>query len=261
MENILSGHMLEDLADVLATPFKPPGMSGYHNAREKVISKATDNSKFRNRYRYNKNGGYKHRGYEARAKIHVFCPPLLQYFLLALALAFPDHDLKTCEFQVVIHPDDRLLAGGAYSVEEGRQSLSQLYGFLQSVEPGRPIDTLEPGMELESRRQFLATRFDQVWIDQRVTVTAIESCYDSCKDDPIDASDFFRESKEGVEVALIVVMAGPQFCEYITKTAPLVGPDNPVLPMQIYRLQELADVDDRSAFRWKTRHFCRIHPP
>ncbi|KAK0514421.1 hypothetical protein JMJ35_003038 [Cladonia borealis] len=127
------------------------------------------------------------------------------------------------------------------------------------AQPGRPIDTLEPGtmLKLESRRQYLATRFDQVWMDQRITAIGMGNCTGG----PIDASDFFRDSWEAVEVALTVIMAGPQVCDYITRTAPLVGPDNPIKPMQVYRLGELADVDDRSLFRWKTTHFCRINSP
>lgn len=40
-----------------------------------------------------------------RAKIHVFCPPLLKYIYIALAIAPSDEGLRTCEFQVVIQPD------------------------------------------------------------------------------------------------------------------------------------------------------------
>ena len=205
-------------------------------------------------------GEYRHCGTKARAKIHVFCPPLLQYIHFALALASQNHRLKTHEFQVVIHPDDRLLDEGRYSVKEGRASLSQSYDYVYSrAQPGRPIDTLEPGtmLKLESRRQYLATRFDQVWMDQRITAIGMGDC----TGDPIDASDFFKDSHEAAEVALAVIMAGPQVCDYITRTAPLIGPDNPIKSMQIYRLEELADVDDRSLFRWKTTHFCRINSP
>ena len=259
MKNLLSWTVLASLADELEATFKLQSMSGYHNARSKVMPRITDGSEFRIRYTC-VDGEYrlKSSDNEPRAKIHVFCPPLLQYVHFALALAPPDSALKTCEFQVVIHPDDRLLDETLYSVEEGHESLLQLDEFVRySAELGEPIDAFVLGVKRESRRQFLAARFDQVWMDQRITALAS----DKRTDDEINASTFFRESKEAVEVALTVLMAGPQVCDNITRTAPLTGPDNPVQPYQIYRLEELADVDDTSLFRWKTRHFCRINSP
>ncbi len=248
--------MLTNLADELANLFKLPSMSAYHNARKKVISKVTDTGEFRFRYKYY-HGEYKDKsGDKPRAKIHVFCPPLLQYIHFALALASPDHGSKTGEFSVIIHPDDRLLDGELYSVEEGHESLLQLNDFVHSnAEVGEPIDTFIQDGKRESRRRFLATRFNQVWMNQRITALAL----DKRTGDPIDASEFFRESNEGAAVALTVIMAGSQVCDNITRTAPLAGPDNPVQPSQIYSLRQLADVDDTSLFRWKTTHFCRIN--
>lgn len=242
---------LADLADELEYPCRLPGISACHNSREKVISKAIGNKNFQDRY-HCVNGEYWYRGStKARAQIHVFCPPLLQYIPFALALAAPDHG-KTCEFQVVIHLDDRLLNGSLYSAQEGHESMLQLNDFVRSnAELGEPIDTFE------SRRQFLATRFDQVWMDQRITALASGERTSG----EIDASEYFRVSKESHAVALMVIMAGSQICDNVTRTAPLACPDNPIQPSQIYRLQELADVGDESLFRWKTTHFCRIYSP
>lgn len=249
---------MSNLANELANPFMLPRMDAYHNARQKVISRVTDDRKFRSDFEC-VHGEYKGKYYEkARVKIHVFCPPLLPYIHFALALASPDHGLKTCEFQVVIHPDDRLLDENIYSVEEGHESLSELSDFVRSsVRLGEPIDTFKLRGKYDNRRRFLADRFDQVWMDQRITALALDKRAGA----PIDASEFFRESKEGIAVALIVIMAGPQVCDNIARTAPVAGPDNPVQPSQIYRLQELADVDDKSLLRWKTMHFCRINLP
>ena len=94
-------------------------------------------------------------------------------------------------------------------------------------------------------------------MDQRVSAIAT----DKCTRDPVGASEFFKESKEHDQVALMVIMAGPQVCNNITSTAPLVCPDNPVQQSQIYRLEEFTDVDDTSHFRWKIRPFCRIDSP
>ena len=94
-------------------------------------------------------------------------------------------------------------------------------------------------------------------MDQRITALAL----DNRAGGSVDVSEFFKESKEGNAVVLMVIMAGPQVCDDITRTAPLVCPSNPVRPSQIYRLQELADADDTSQFRWKTTHFCRINSP
>ena len=259
MNNLLSKTVLASLADELEDTLELPSMSGYRNARKKVMQKIIDRSAFQTRYTCD-SGEYRFPSSNdwPRAKIHVFCPPLLQYIHFALALAPPDPALKTCEFQVVIHPDDRLLDGAIYNVEEGHESLLQLDEFVRSnAEVGEPIDTFVLGVKRESRRQFLAARFNQVWMDQRITALAL----DKRTDDGIDASTFFRESQEAVEVALTVLMAGAQVCDDIAITAPLTGPDNPVQPYQIYRLEELADVDDTSLFRWKTRHFCRINSP
>ena len=255
-EDLLSRNMLEYLSNALRDPFKLPDMNAYHNAREKVISKVTNHGEFPSRYKLFR-GEYEY-DKVTRAKIHVFCPPLLQYIYFALALASADHSLKTCEFQVVIHPDDRLLDGKLYSVEEGHESILQLDDFVRShAVLGEPADSPKPGVKRESLCRFLATRFDQVWIDQRIT----DFASDKPAGDEIDASKFFKVSKEAMGVALIVIMAGPQVCDHITRTAPLAGPDNPVQPSQIYRLEELAGVDARSLFRWKTRHFCRINSP
>ena len=233
-----------------------PGIGAYHNARQKVISKVTSDSEFRSWFNY-EHGEYQRPVRPERAKIHVFCPPLLQYIHFALALASPDHGLKTCEFQVVIHPDDRLLDEDVYSVEERHESLLQLSDFLCSSAGLEPVDTFKLSGKHDNRRQFLAARFNEVWLDQRIT--ALDS--DKRTGDPIDASEFFRETREGVTVALMVIMAGSQVCDNITRTAPLAGPDNPIQPSQIYRLQEFADVDDKSLVRWKTMHFCRINLP
>ena len=248
--------MLESLADDSANFSKIPRKSVYYNACKKVIQRITDDSGFRIRYTCNY-GEYRNKSFhdKPRAKIQVFCPPLLQYIQCALALAPPDDGYKPCEFNVVIHPDNRLLDRGIYSTEEGHESLSQLYDFIRSnAESGAPIDGFMLGMERERLCRYLTTRFDQVWIDQRIAAIAT----DKCTRDPIGASEFFKESKEHGQVALIVIMADPQVCDSITSTAPLVCPDNPVQQSQIYRLEEFTDVDDTSHFRWKTRYFCRI---
>ena len=249
---------LANLADELEYPSRLPCRSAYRNAREKVISKAIDNRYFRDRY-YPVNGEYRSRiGTKARAKIHVFCPPLLQYIHFALALSSPDYGLKPCEFQVVIHPDDRLLSLGRDDIVEGFESMLQLNDFVRShAESGEPIDYVKLGMQREGGHHFLATRFDQVWMDQRIT--AVGS--DKRTADEVDASEYFRNSKEAVEVALIIIMAGPLVCTEVTSTAPLALPSDPVGSSQIYKLQELADVDDESQFRWKTTHFCQINLP
>ncbi|KAK3166814.1 hypothetical protein OEA41_009939 [Lepraria neglecta] len=159
----------------------------------------------------------------------------------ALALAPPDDALKTCEFNVVIYPDNRLLDRGIYSTEEGHESLSQLYDFIYSnAESGEPIDGFVLGTERERLCRYLTTRFDQVWIDQRIAAVAT----DNCTRDPIGASKFFKESKEHSHVALMVIIAGRS-----------------VTVLQIYGLKEFNDVDDTSHFRWKTRYFCRIDSP
>ena len=255
-ENLLSRNVLSNLANEMANLPGLPGFGAYHNARQKVISKVTSDSKFWYAFKY-EYGEYRRRSSEDRAKIHVFCPPLLQYIHFALGLAFTDQGLEHSEFQVVIHPDDRLLEEDIYSVEEGHESLLQLSYFLRSSAKIEPTDTFKLGGKYYGRRNFLAARFNEVWMDQRITGYGL----DKRTGDPIHASEFFRESKEGVAVALTIIMAGSRVCDNITSTAPLVGPDNPIQPSQIYRLQELADVDDKSLLRWKTTDFCRINWP
>ena len=251
--------MLEYLVDEPANASGIPRWSVYHNAREKVIQKITGNPYFRGHYE-RVYGEYRHK-YEpdkARAKIHVFCPPLLQYIRFALALAPPQPALRTSEFDVVIHPDDRLIDRRIYSAETVHKSLLQLCEFVRSnAKVGEPTDTVRLGVERESRCRYLAARFDQVWMDQRVAAVAA----DEYPRDLIDASDFFRESHEDGQIALMAIMAGPQVCDSITSIAPLVRPNHPVQELQIYKLEELADVTVKSNFRWKTRHFYWIDPP
>ena len=232
-------------------------MSAYHNARGKVISRVTGNANFRSQYKH-LDGEYKDAfGGPTRAKIHVFCPPLLEHILFALALASPDYCIGNSEFRVVIHPDDRLFDVNLYSAEERHESMLQLDSFVRSY--AKLGDPVSPSLdeEHESRCRFLATRFDQVWMDQRIMASAS----DKRMGEELDASELFKASKDASEVALMVIMAGPQICHMITRTAPLARPDNPVQPSQIYRLEELADVDDASFFRWKTTYFCRINSP
>ncbi len=255
-ENLLSSNVLSNLANELANLRGLPGFGAYHNARQKVISKVTNDREFRSAFD-DKDGEYKRKLSDDRAEIHVFCPPLLQYIHFALVLASADRGYYP-QFQVVIHPDDRLLEEDIYSVEEGHESLLQLSDFLRSsAELGEPTETFKLGEQYESRCHYVAARFNEVWMDQRITGYGL----DKRTGDPIDASEFFRESKEGVAVALMIIMAGSRVCDNITSTAPLAGPDIPIQPSQIYRLQELADVDDKSLLRWKTTHFCRINWP
>lgn len=259
-EDLLSRDVLLDLLDLLGNYPGDycPDVSAYQNDREKVIPKVTDNVKFRSRYENYHDEYWASLDGKTRAKIHVFCPPLLQCILFALALHSPNPRLKPCEFQLVIHPDNRLLDGGLYSVEEGHESLVQLDNFVRSNADLEDLfDNSGRGIMRKTQWRFLAALFDEVWMDQRITASASNKR----TGEKVDASEFFKESKEAHGVALMFVMAGPQICNDITKTAPLVGPDNPVQPSQVYRLEELADVDDASLFRWKTRYFCRIKSP
>ena len=254
-ENLLSRNVLSNLAKEFEYL---PGLSGfgaYHNARQKVLSKVTNDSDFRSAFDYKPyNREYKRKLSDDHAKIHVFCPPLLQYIHFALGLASTDNGRGIPEFQVVIHPDDRLLEEDKHSVDEGHKSLLQLSYFLRSSR-GEPTDAFK--LRGYIRGHSVAARFNEVWMDQRITASGL----DKRTGDPIDASEFFRESKEGVAVALMIIMAGSRVCDNITSTAPLAGPDIPIQPSQIYRLPELADVDDKSLLRWKTTHFCRINLP
>ncbi len=65
------------------------------------------------------------------------------------------------------------------------------------------------------RERYLATRLDQVWMDQRVAALAM----DNHIHDPIDASKLFRHSKGDGQVALMVIMAGQPVCDNITRLA------------------------------------------
>jgi len=98
-------------------------MSFHDKPRDKVIQRITDNFRFRLDYTC-PYGEHRNQSVhdEPRAKIHVFCPPLLQYIQFALALAPPDEVFRTSEFNMVIHPDDRLLDRAIYSAEEGYEA-------------------------------------------------------------------------------------------------------------------------------------------
>jgi hypothetical protein len=65
------------------------------------------------------------------------------------------------------------------------------------------------------RERYLATRLDQVWMDQRVAALAT----DNHIHDAIDASKLFRHSKGDGQVALMVIMAGQPVCDNITLSA------------------------------------------
>ena len=52
-------------------------------------------------------------------------------------------------------------------MEEGHESMLQLYKFVDSnAEVKEPIDEFVLPKESERRRGYLATRFDQIWMDQ-----------------------------------------------------------------------------------------------
>ena len=89
-----------------------------------------------------------------------------------------------------MYPNDRLLDEGIYSAKEGHISLLELSCFVRfSANLGEPIDTFKLGGKYNNRSRFLATRFDQVWMDQRITALGLDKRAGA----PIDASEFFRE--------------------------------------------------------------------
>ena len=257
-EGLLSENKLKNLVEAMADYSKIPRMRVYHNTCQKVMQPIIENSSFRTKYTCDY-GEYRDISMEdmPRAKIHVFCPPLLEYIYIALAIAPPDEGLRTCGFQVVIHPDHRLLDGKLYSAEEARESLLQLYNFVYSNAEGEPIDEIVLPKEYKRRLRFLAARFDQVWMDQCVMAISM----DEDPRGPINFSELFSKSEDDGLVASIIVMAGPQVCDNITSTEPLAGSEYPIQQSQIYKLEELGGAGNLYPIRWKTRHFCRIDPP
>ena len=228
----------------------------YGHVRQKVVQRMVDSTDFQasNSLDY---GEYRHKNWEGspRAKLHVFCPPELHYVDFALGLSPPDEIFKTCEFDVQIHLDLRLLDQDIRNAKEGRNSLWDVHEFVRlHADIGEPIDSFKLGTERMHRRQFLAARFDQVWLDQQVEILATGKTIR----DPPSASEFFEASKEHVAVAMIVIMGCPEVCKRITSTAPLVSPDTPVQEHRIYRLEEFDKVDHASQLRWKTKHFCQF---
>ena len=231
-------------------------MSDFQKACEKAMEKVIKQSSFQAKYTYDY-GEYRHKSIdtELRAEVHVFCPPLLEYIHFALALAPPDELFKTSEFKVVIHPDTRLLDTKTYSVEEGHESMLQLQKFVDSnAEVKEPIDKIILPKESERRRGYLATRFDQNWIDQRVKATTDNESPQRA----FDASEFFSAVKGYGHIASVVIMAAPQICDLITSSAPLAGSDRPIQQSQIYELEELSDGRSSSPTFWKAKYFCRI---
>lgn len=192
-----------------------------------------------------------------RAKIHVFCPPFLDYIHIALAFALPNEGLRTCEFQVMIHPDHRLLDEKLYSAEEARESLLQLCDFVYSEKLGNSIDSVMLPRESEHRSRFLAARFDQVWMDRCLMALSLDECHV----DPFDFYQIFKECKKDEQIELIIVMAGPQVCDSITSVPPVATLGYPMQQSQIYKLEYIDGANDDSLIRWKPSHFCSIQPP
>ncbi len=235
---------------------KITGMSDYRKACNKAMQKVINNSSFQAKYTC-QYGEYRDKSFdnEPRAKIHVFCPPLLEYIHFALALAPPDEALKTCEFKIVIHPDTRLLDPETYRKEEGDESLLQLYKFVYSnAGLEEPLDEFVLREESERRQGYLATRFDQVWMDQRIMAITI----DESPPRALDASEYLSELKGDGQVASIVIMAASQVCDSIISSAPLAGPDYPIQQSEIYELEKRSGASNSSPVFWKTKHFCRI---
>ena len=96
------------------------GMSDFQKACKRAIEKIINQSSFQATYIYNY-GEYRDTsiGTEPRAKVHAFCPPLLEYIHFTLALTPPNKVFKTSEFKVVIRPDTRLLDTKTYHIEKG----------------------------------------------------------------------------------------------------------------------------------------------
>ena len=103
------------------------GMSDFQEACKRAIEKIINQSSFQANYICDY-GEYRDTsiGTEPRAKVHAFCPPLLEYIHFALALAPPDEVFKTSEFKVVIRPDTRLLDTKTYRIEKGHERMLQL---------------------------------------------------------------------------------------------------------------------------------------
>ena len=232
------------------------GMSNCQKACKKAMEKVINQSSFQAKYTCHY-GEYRDKSIdtEPRAKVHVFCLPLLEYIHFALALAPPDELFKTSEFKVVIHPDTRLLDTKAYSMEEGHESMLQLYKFVDSnAEVKEPIDEFVLSKESERRWGYLATRFDQIWMDQRVTAIIDNKSPRRA----LDASEFFSALKGYGHIASVVIMAAPQICDLITSSAPLAGPNWPIQNSQVYELEELSDARSSSPTFWKAKYVCRI---
>ena len=252
---LLSKTILDDLIFSLEKS-KYSRENAYYSAREKMIQKIIGKEKFRWDYDCI-HGEYRQKYQKWRAKVHVFCPPSLECIKFALALAPPDPIHNKTEFDIVIHLDDRLLDEGI-SMADGKESLSQLDTIVCSyADLGNPVNDFHSLMAHERKCQYVATRFDQVFMDQRVTAMTTQGY----RRDAVDAFEYFGEVAQDEQHVSTIIMAGPQVCRSMTSTAPLVPPDFPVQPGQIYNLVELADVDDKSRFRWKTKHFCRIVSP
>lgn len=261
-ESLFTTFKLERLAEALKDYSQISRMNIYRNACDKIKQKIINTSHFRTRYPSIIGGEYRNTSCidEPRAKIHVFCPPLLDYIHIALAFSPPDPALRTCLFQVVIHPDHRLRDEKVHSADEARESLSQLCDFVYSNGEqglGEPIDDIVLPLERERRSRFLAARFDQVWMDRCMMAASM----DERLSDPIDFSQIFREYQDDNSVQLMVVMAGPQVCNNITSIPPVAGPGYPMQPLQIYKLEKVSDGSEHSVIRWKTLHFGSMHRP
>ena len=256
---LISKEILESLADELSDVPSTLGASTHHNARKKVVRRLTNSPDFQAQHSCDY-GRYMRKHFEgsAQAEIHVFCPPLLQYVIFALTLAPPDDGLKACELDVIIHPDIRLLGGENYSKKEKYECLLQLQYFISPIaELEETTNGFVLGEEQEQRRQLLAARFDQVWLDQQ----AMASATDKAQLDVPSASEYFKATKEHRAAALLIVMGCPEICKRVTSTAPLVSPDNEVQDCHIYRLEEFEDVDNTSYLRWNAKEFCRVDTP
>ena len=242
----------------MADASKIAGMSDFQRVCKRATDEIINQSRFQARYALDY-GEYRDRFTDAelRAKVHVFCPPLLEYIVFALALAPPDEALKTSEFKVVIHPDTRLLDRKNYTMEDGHESMSQIDNFVNlNRELKEPIDEFVLPEESERRQGYLATRFDQIWIDQRVTAMT-QNKYPQM---PMDAFQFFNTLQGAGQIACIIIMAAPEICDLLMSSTPLVGPDGPIQlqQSQIYELEELSGAQNSSPTQWGIKRFCRI---
>lgn len=169
--------------------------------------------------------------------ITIYCPPRMHFVHLALALVNPEEESR---FRFHVRFDERLLDQPIPNPRERLQGYyDDIWGARHTTDPAvkRTVDAI-----------------DINWLQQRIE--ALNPAVRPSSE--LDMYTIFRQSRDDIPCAAIIVMTGELRCRTLFRSPPVLPADISYLAGRIFRLRELDEADSNLEFRWKAEHYCNI---